>query len=78
MSSLAIWPGLDILDGVVGESERGDVRPLNTLLDLKLIVTLLDVGSGMILLEMVRVGVCGRAGPMSMWTAVLLSFGGVS
>lgn len=78
MSNLAIWPGLDILDGVVGESERGDVRPLNTLLDLKLIVTLLDVGSGMILLEMVRDGVCGRAGSMSVWTTVLLSSEGIS
>lgn len=62
----------------MGESERGDVRPLKTLLDLKLIVTLLDVGSSVSLLESVRVGVCGRAGPRSMWTAVLLSLEGVS
>jgi hypothetical protein len=40
----------DIFDGVVGEKEGDDVRSI-ALFDLRLIVTLLDVGSGMALFE---------------------------
>lgn len=48
----------DIFDGVAGEREGDDVRS-TALFDLRLIVTLLDVGSGMVLFAWVREGVCG-------------------
>lgn len=58
MSSRGIRSVPDIFDGVVGEKEGDDVRS-TALFDLRLIVTLLDVGSGMGLFAWVRGGVCG-------------------
>lgn len=58
MSSCEIWSVFDIFEGVVGEKEGDEVRS-TALFDLRLIVTLLDVGSGMGLFVWDREGVCG-------------------